>query len=163
LASSLPSILLLRQIIISGHAAAVESAVAQANRQGATTTFLNVSGPFHTSLLRDAGKQLHDALLEVPMATPQKPVVSNVTASYLTEDDDIRQLLDEHVYKPVRWEESVNTMLEDGVDTFVEIGPKHLLTSFNRATAEERGIEARCLNVEDTATLEVLLKEMETA
>jgi [acyl-carrier-protein] S-malonyltransferase len=150
------------QIIVSGYAAAVEKAAALADEKGATaTTFLNVSGPFHTSLLRGAGEQLHEVLHDVPMSPPEKRVVSNVTAAYITEDDDIRQLLNEHVYKAVQWEDSVNTMLDDGVDTFVEIGPKNLLTSYNQATAKARGINARCLNIENVATLEEFLREME--
>lgn len=150
------------QIIVAGYAAAVEKAAELASQRGATaTTFLNVSGPFHTSLLKGAGQQLHALMRTVPMARPSKKVVSNVTARYLTEDDDIRQLLDQHVYQPVRWEECVNTMLDDGVDTFIEIGPKHLLSTFNQATAAYRGLEVRCLNVENVETLETLLRTLE--
>lgn len=149
------------QIIVAGYAAAVEKAAALAEAKGAQTTFLKVSGPFHTSLLKGAGQQLYDLLGTVPMAKPMKKVVSNVTAKYFTESDDIRQLLNEHVYKAVLWEDSVNTMLDDGVDTFIEIGPKHLLTTFNQKTAEFRGIKARCLNVENVETLENFLREME--
>ena len=141
------------QIIVAGLAAAVEKAAALAEAKGAQTTFLKVSGPFHTSLLKGAGQQLHELL---------KNVLSNVTAKYFTEKDDIRQLLDEHVSKAVLWEDSVNTMLDDGVDTFIEIGPKHLLTTFNQKTAESRGIPACCLNVENVETLENFLRVMET-
>ena len=149
------------QIIVAGLAAAVEKAAALAEAKGAQTTFLKVSGPFHTSLLKGAGQQLHELLKNVPMAAMTKKVVSNVTAKYFTEKDDIRQLLDEHVFKAVMWEDSVNTMLDDGIDTFIEIGPKHLLTTFNQKTAEYRGIKARCLNVENVETLETVLREME--
>ena len=150
------------QIIVAGHAAAVEKAAALAEAKGAQTTFLKVSGPFHTSLLKGAGQQLHELLNKTPMAAMTKKVVSNVTAKYFTEKDDIRQLLDEHVFKAVMWEDSVNTMLDDGVDTFIEIGPKHLLTTFNQKTAESRGIPACCLNVENVETLENFLRVMET-
>ena len=150
------------QIIVAGHAAAVEKAAALAEAKGAQTTFLKVSGPFHTSLLKGAGQQLHELLNKTPMAAMTKKVVSNVTAKYFTEKDDIRQLLDEHVSKAVLWEDSVNTMLDDGVDTFIEIGPKHLLTTFNQKTAESRGIPACCLNVENVETLENFLRVMET-
>ena len=150
------------QIIVAGYAAAVEKAAALAEAKGAQTTFLKVSGPFHTSLLKGAGQQLHELLKNVPMAAMTKKVVSNVTAKYFTEKDDIRQLLDEHVFKAVMWEDSVNTMLDDGVDTFIEIGPKHLLTTFNQKTAESRGIPACCLNVENVETLENFLRVMET-
>ena len=140
----------------------MEKAAALAEAKGAQTTFLKVSGPFHTSLLKGAGQQLHELLKNVPMAAMTKKVVSNVTAKYFTEKDDIRQLLDEHVFKAVMWEDSVNTMLDDGVDTFIEIGPKHLLTTFNQKTAESRGIPACCLNVENVETLENFLRVMET-
>ena len=150
------------QIIVAGLAAAVEKAAALAEAKGAQTTFLKVSGPFHTSLLKGAGQQLHELLKNVPMAAMTKKVVSNVTAKYFTEKDDIRRLLDEHVSKAVLWEDSVNTMLDDGVDTFIEIGPKHLLTTFNQKTAESRGIPACCLNVENVETLENFLRVMET-
>ena len=150
------------QIIVAGLAAAVEKAAALAEAKGAQTTFLKVSGPFHTSLLKGAGQQLHELLKNVPMAAMTKKVVSNVTAKYFTEKDDIRQLLDEHVSKAVLWEDSVNTMLDDGVDTFIEIGPKHLLTTFNQKTAVSRGIPACCLNVENVETLENFLRVMET-
>ena len=150
------------QMIVAGYAAAVEKASALANERGATaTTFLKVSGPFHTSLLKGAGQQLHELMADVPMGKLTKKVVSNVTANYLTESDDLRQLLSEHVYKPVRWEDCVNTMLDDGVDTFVEIGPKHLLTTYNQNTAVYRGLKVRCLNVENVETLESFLREME--
>jgi len=151
------------QIIVSGYAAAVEKAAELATAQGATsTTFLNVSGPFHTSLLKGAGEKLHARIRELPMNKPQKKVVSNVTAAYLTDADDIGQLLDEHVYKAVRWEESVNTMLDDGIDTFVEIGPKHSLTTYNQSTAQARGSKARCFNIENQSTLETFLQETES-
>lgn len=150
------------QIIVAGLNAAVEKAAVLANERGATaTTFLKVSGPFHTSLLRGAGEQLQELLRKIPLEKPVRQVVSNVTARYYSETDDIRQLLGEHVYKAVRWEESVNAMLDDGIDTFVEIGPKHLLTNFNRTTAEWRGAKARCLNVENVETLEILLRTLE--
>ena len=151
-----------QQIIVAGYTAAVEKAAELANLRGASAaTFLNVSGPFHTSLLQGAGQQLYELLQTIPMGPLSKKVVSNVTAQYLNDNDDIRQLLKEHVYKPVRWEDSVNTMLDDGVDTFIEIGPKHSLTSYNQMTALQRGIKVRCLNVENIETLETFLRVME--
>ena len=153
-----------RQIIVAGYTAAVERAAELATLRGATaTTFLNVSGPFHTSLLQGAGQQLYELLQTIPMGPLRKKVVSNVTAQYLNDSDDIRQLLKEHVYKPVRWEDSVNTMLDDGVDIFVEIGPRHSLTTYNQNTALQRGIKVRCLNIENIETLETFLRVMEKA
>jgi [acyl-carrier-protein] S-malonyltransferase len=149
------------QIIVAGYNAPVQRAAELANQRGATaTTFLNVSGPFHTSLLKGAGQQLLEVLRKVPLGKPNKKVLSNVTARYFTESDDIRQLLKEHVYKPVRWEDCVNTLIDDGVDSVVEIGPKHLLTTYNQITAASRGAKVRCFNVEDIETLERFLRAM---
>ncbi len=149
------------QIIVAGQARAVDHAAVLANSRGAPTNYLKVSGPFHTSLLRGAGQQLHELLSTLRLGKFDKKVPSNVTAQYYTDQDDIRQLLDEHVYKAVRWEESVATMLNDGVDTFVEIGPKRSLTTYNEVTARARGVKARCLNIENVETLEAFLREME--
>ena len=151
------------QTIVAGYAVAVERACALADARGATTTFLKVSGPFHTSLLKEAGQQLHELMSAVPLRKLGKKVLSNVTGHYYNDQDDIRQLLNEHVYKAVRWEDCVGTMLDDGVDTFVEIGPKRSLTTYNQKTALSRGINARCLNIENIETLEVFLREMKGA
>ncbi|MFZ4481451.1 MAG: ACP S-malonyltransferase [Rhodoferax sp.] len=153
-----------RQIIVAGHAPAVEKAAELARLRGASATaFLNVSGPFHTSLLKEAGQQLSELLQSVPLGQARKKIASNVTAQYVTGNDDIRQLLKEHVYKPVQWEGCINTMLDDGVDTFVEIGPRHSLTTYNQQTALQRGIRVRCLHVENLETLGAFLREMERA
>ena len=153
-----------RQIIVAGYATAVERAAELAALRGASaTTFLNVSGPFHTSLLLGAGQQLYELLQTIPMGQAKKKLVSNVTAQYLTCSDDIRQLLKEHVYKPVQWEGCVNTMLDDGVDTFVEIGPRHSLTTYTQMTALQRDLKVRCLSVENVETLEAFLREMDHA
>lgn len=151
------------QIIVAGQSRAVDHAALLANSREATTNFLKVSGPFHTSLLTGAGQQLHQQLSALALGPLDKKVPSNVTAQYYTDRDDIRQLLDEHVYKAVRWEECVATMLNDGVDTFVEIGPKRSLTTYNEVIARARGVKARCLNIENIETLEFFLRVMEKA
>ena len=150
------------QIIVAGYNAPVEKAAKLAQERGATSAvFLKVSGPFHTSLLTDAGAKLHELLLKLPLNHLNVKVVSNVTAKYYTPEDDIRDLLRQHVFKAVLWEDSVNTMLDDGIDTFVEIGPKNLLTTFNQKTADARGRKVNCLNVENMKTLETLLRELD--
>jgi [acyl-carrier-protein] S-malonyltransferase len=150
------------QIIVAGYAAAVEKAAKLAMERGAeSAVFLKVSGPFHTSLLTDAGTKLHQLLLKIPLEKARIKVVSNVTAKYFQPKDDVRDLLRQHVFKAVMWEDSVNTLLDDGIDTFVEIGPKNLLTTFNQKTADFRGKQVKCLNVENVATLETLLREFD--
>lgn len=153
-----------QQIIVAGYSAPVERAAELAQRRGASAvTFLNVSGPFHTSLLRGAGEQLQQLLQTVALGQPRKRVLSNVTASYFASEHDIPRLLNEHVHKPVRWQECVNTLLDDEVDTFVELGPRHLLSNFIQSTAQQRGRRVRTFNVEDVATLERFLRACQTS
>src|SRR5690606_247544 len=102
---------------------AVDELLRRAKEAGAKRAVpLAVSGPFHSSLLRQAGEKLKAVLEELPWRTPQVPVVANVTASALQEVASIQRALVEQVSLAVRWEESVQYMLEQGVTTFVEIG-----------------------------------------
>ena len=93
---------------------------------------LNVSGPFHSRMLTGAGEKLGEVLENVEVHTPQIPYVANVTAQYVTDAAEVKPLLTKQVSSSVRWEQSVHTMLADGVDTFVEIGPGKTLSGFMR-------------------------------
>lgn len=148
------------QIIVAGHNAAVDKAAELANERGAKSTyFLNVSGPFHTMLLEGAGINLRLELDKIEVQNPKMSYVDNVTGKFFTEKDDLKELLKQHVYKPVMWEDSVASMLNKGVDTFIEIGPSSVLTPFNERTAKKLNKKVRCYNVEDIASLENLLRE----
>lgn len=148
------------QIIVSGHTTAVEKAAKLAKERGAKkAAFLSVSAPFHTSLLIPAGLKLREELEKVSVDKLKKRYVTNVTGKFVGEDDDIRDILKEHVSKPVLWEDSVDTMIEDGVDTFIEIGPRGSLTKFNERIAKKHEKSVQCYNVENIETLELLLKE----
>ncbi|MGY5487310.1 ACP S-malonyltransferase [Paenibacillus sp. ALE2] len=117
------------QIVVSGTksgVAAVAERVKEAGGKRAIT--LEVSGPFHSSLMKEAADKLSDKLETVKFAEAQIPVVTNVTAKPVREGSEIRQLLVEQVYSPVLWEDSVAWLLEQGVDTFVEFGPGSVLT-----------------------------------
>jgi len=119
------------QIVITGHKEAVETASEQLKTAGARRVLpLNVSGPFHSPLLRDAGKELMDILLEVEIGLLDIPYVTNVTGEYVTNSSQTRELLAAQVASPVRWQQSVETMIADGVDRFIEIGPGKTLAGF---------------------------------
>lgn len=121
------------QIVISGKKDAVETACEKLKEAGAKRTImLNVSGPFHSKMLTGAGEKLGEVLASVEVHKPQIPYVANVTASYVTEADEVKPLLTKQVSSSVRWQQSVETMLADGVDTFIEIGPGKTLAGFMR-------------------------------
>lgn len=121
------------QIVISGKKDAVETACEKLKETGAKRTImLNVSGPFHSKMLTGAGEKLGEVLASVEVHKPQIPYVANVTAAYVTEADEVKPLLTKQVSSSVRWQQSVETMLADGVDTFIEIGPGKTLAGFMR-------------------------------
>lgn len=121
------------QIVISGYRDAIEQAAEPLKAAGAKRVLpLKVSGPFHSWLLTGAGRQLGTLLEAVPVCKPQIPYVTNVTAAFVTEAADIKPFLTAQVSSPVKWQQSIDTMLADGVDTFIEMGPGSTLSSFIR-------------------------------
>lgn len=142
------------QVVIAGHAAAVERAAALARTAGASkAVMLPVSAPFHSKLLAPAGERLAETLVGVEIRPAAMPVVSNVTANVVQEAGEIRDLLIRQVSSPVRWEESVRCMIGLGVDTFVEVGPGRALSGFVKRI--DRTV--RIYNVEDVRSLERVL------
>ena len=93
---------------------------------------LNVSGPFHSPMLREAGEELGRVLADVELSPLNIPYVTNVTAEYVTDISETKALLAKQVASSVRWQQSVENMIADGVDTFVEIGPGRTLAGFMR-------------------------------
>ena len=121
------------QIVITGRTAGIEQASKVLKEAGAKRVVpLNVSGPFHSPMLRSAGEKLGKELMTVQLGELKIPYVTNVTAEYVTDSSEIRELLTRQVYSPVRWEQSIRKMIAQGVDTFVEIGPGRTLTGFLR-------------------------------
>lgn len=119
------------QIVISGKKEAVETACEKLKAAGAKRTImLNVSGPFHSGMLKEAGDQLGEFLEGIEIQNPRIPYVANVIAAYVTEKEEVKPLLAKQVSSSVKWEQSVRAMLADGVDTFVEIGPGKTLAGF---------------------------------
>ena len=121
------------QIVITGGTAGIEQASKTLKEAGAKRVVsLNVSGPFHSPMLRSAGEKLGKELSAVQLGELKIPYVTNVTSEYVTDNSEIRELLTRQVYSPVRWEQSIRKMIAQDVDTFVEIGPGRTLTGFLR-------------------------------
>lgn len=117
------------QIAISGTKEGVEKASVLAKEAGAKRAIpLNVSGPFHSALMKPAAEKLEVVLTELAIHDATVPVVANVTADFVTSKETIHQLLVEQLYSPVRWVETIQTLRQAGVDTFVEVGPGKVLT-----------------------------------
>jgi [acyl-carrier-protein] S-malonyltransferase len=145
------------QIVISGQTAAVQKASEMAKEKGAKrAVMLEVSAPFHCSLLKPAGERLAEVLKGVNIKKPAIPVIANVTAEEVSEPEDIRRLLIEQVSSPVRWEESVRAMMEMGADTFIEVGPGKALSGFVKKISRD----VKVMNVEDVQSLESALEQL---
>ena len=121
------------QIVITGKTDAVEEAAAKLKEAGARRTImLNVSGPFHSQMLVPAGEKLAEELEHTRFHELRIPYVTNVTAEKVTDIRETPGLLTTQISSPVRWMQSMERMIADGVDTFVEIGPGKTLEGFLR-------------------------------
>jgi [acyl-carrier-protein] S-malonyltransferase len=139
------------QIVIAGHQEAVERAVALAKESGAKrAVLLQVSAPFHCSLLKPAEERLGPELDACAFADPRCAVVTNVDAQPVISGAAARDALKRQVSRPVRWQESVQSMLNVGVSTFVELGPGKVLCGLVRAADKS----ATTFNVEDQKSLD---------
>lgn len=119
------------QIVITGEEDAVARAIKALKDAGARRVMpLKVSGPFHSAMLRGAGEKLGEELAHVTIQDFTTPYVANVTAAYVTGPDQVKDLLIRQISSPVKWQQCVETMIADGVDTFIEIGPGRTLTGF---------------------------------
>ena len=121
------------QIVITGEKKAVEKANEKLIENGAKrAVMLNVSGPFHSPMLQEAGEKLGTVIDEITLNELTIPYVTNVTAKYIENIEETKELLMKQVASSVRWEQSIEKMIEDGIDTFIEIGPGKTLTGFMR-------------------------------
>lgn len=145
------------QIVVSGEVKAVEKAVEIGKELGAKRALvLNVSAPFHSSMLKGAGEKLGNELDKVELNDFTYPVVANVTADYYDGASSVKKLLVDQVSSSVLWEDSVRKMIEDGVNTFVEVGPGKALSGFIKRISKD----VQLLNVQDSASLEKTLKAL---
>jgi [acyl-carrier-protein] S-malonyltransferase len=141
------------QVVIAGHATAVERAIELAKAKGAKRAMpLPVSAPFHCSLMLPAGERLREVLAGIAVGPLRTPVVSNVEAAPNSDAGRVKELLVAQVSAPVRWDESVQKMAELGVERFIEIGPGKVLAGLIKRIA--KGAAAQ--SVEDVAGLKAL-------
>lgn len=125
------------QIVISGHTAAVDRAIAEAKPAGAKLAKkLAVSAPFHCSLMKPAAARLAEAMRDLVVASPSVPVIANVTAEPTTDPARIKELLVQQVTAPVRWEESIQTMAKLGVKRAFELGSGAVLKGLVKRIAD---------------------------
>lgn len=148
------------QVVIAGLVEAVERAMELAKARGARRAQrLNVSGPFHSSLLADAGRRLAEWLADVPVKPPAIPVWANVSATATSDPEQIRRNLAEQVSAPVRWVECVHAMRQWGVASFVEVGPGRVLSGLIKRIDRDAVVE----NVDSAATFERFVREITQA
>lgn len=126
------------QIVITGKTDQVAAAKEKLEAAGARRCImLNVSGPFHSPLLKEAGNALLEEMKHMEFTSLKIPYITNVTAEKVTDSGEIKELLAKQVYSPVRWMQSMATLLAEGVDTFVEIGPGRTLAGFMKKIAPQ--------------------------
>ena len=145
------------QVVIAGETAAVDRAIELAKGRGAKRAVrLQVSAPFHCSLMGPAGKRLADALRAIPIADPIVPLVNNVDAEPLTNGEAIAGSLVRQVTSPVRWEDVVRRLVKEGVTCFLELGPGKVLTGLIKRIVPE----ATTLYAEDLGSLRVAVSQI---
>ena len=145
------------QTVISGHAGAVKRAVEIASQLGAKRSMvLPVSAPFHSALMMPAQEKLEKDLHAAEFEDLQVPLVTNVDADSIRQGEEARSALIRQVTMPVRWEESMRMLLDEGVNTFVEVGPGRVLTGLMRQI--ERSVAT--LNVEDEKSLQATVEKI---
>jgi [acyl-carrier-protein] S-malonyltransferase len=145
------------QIVISGHAAAVERATKLASERGAKRAImLSVSAPFHCSLMKPAQDRLAADLQVLKFHQPRFPIVCNVDAEVIEDADRVRDALVRQVTGAVKWDQSMRLLINKGVQTFVEVGPGKVLCGLMRQIDRSK----TCLNVADEASLQKTLEQL---
>lgn len=146
------------QTVITGEEAAVNKVAEKLKEAGAKRCVpLKVSGPFHSPMLSGAGEKLGEALAEIEIHDIAVPYLANVTADYVTRKEDVKDLLVKQVSSSVRWQQSVERMLSDGVTTFIEIGPGKTLSGFMRKINRDVTV----LNIEKIEDLEKVVEALQ--
>ncbi|MEK5082119.1 ACP S-malonyltransferase [Bacillus sp. FSL H8-0515] len=145
------------QIVISGTAKGVELASEQAKGNGAKRAIpLEVSGPFHSELMKPAAEKLKEVLDACAIQDADVPVISNVSADVMTDKAEIKEKLIEQLYSPVRFEESINKLIAEGVTTFIEIGPGKVLSGLVKKVNRR----LKTIAVSDPETIELAIQTL---
>lgn len=151
------------QIVIGGEKAAVELAENSLKEAGARRVIpLKVSGPFHTSMLNEASKKLALHLNGTIFSEPKVKVITNVTGDFIQSKDEIKSLLEKQVKSSVKWSKTIEKMIDEGIDTFIEIGPSKTLSSFVKEISRGKKAKVNIFNVEDLSSLNKTLEGVET-
>lgn len=149
------------QIVIAGHKEAVERAVEECKARGAKRAMLlKVSAPFHSALMMPAQEQMTEPLNSATFSDLSFPIVNNVDAAVVTSGATSREALIRQISAPVRWTASVEKLLAEGVETFVEVGPGKVLCGLVKAIAKDAGKEVKLLNIEDQTSLQATLEAL---
>lgn len=149
------------QIVISGEKAAVEEAAVLLKENGAKRAImLDVSGPFHSSLLKGAGEKLKLELDKVNMKEPSVDVVSNVDANIHKDPDEIKSILVKQVYSSVLWEDSISKLIDEGFDRFIEIGPGKTLRAFIKKIASKKKADVEIINIDTAADVNAFIESI---
>lgn len=145
------------QIVVSGDEKGIAELEEKAKEAGARkVAILKTSGPFHTEKLEQASKLLREELEKIEVKVPEIEVVKNIDAKPYTSNDNIREILANHVTHPVRFSKSIEYMLQNGVDTFVEIGPGKTLTGFVKRISRD----VKLININNVESLETAIAEL---
>lgn len=148
------------QVVISGEVKAVERAKEKLLLAGAKRVIsLNVSGPFHSKLLKGAGDKLAEELEPIVVSSIKVPYVSNVTANLVTDEKEVKDLLKQQVYSSVRWKQSVERMIQWGAEVFIEIGPGKTLTGFMKKINRD----VKAYHIETISDMNQVFKELKEA
>ncbi len=149
------------QVVVSGEKEAVLRAMEIAKEMGARKAIeLKTSGPFHTEKLKEASNELRKELEKISFNKCEISVIKNLDATAYTDEDDMVDILANHVINPVKFRKSIETMLEMGIDTFVEVGPGKTLSGFVKKVCKEKEVEANILNIENVETLENAMQSL---
>ncbi len=145
------------QTVIAGEKTAVEEAIELAKNTGAKMAVrLAVSVPSHCSLMAEASSKLAELLDSIEFHVPQNPIVNNADAVFLDKPEEIKESLIRQLNSPLLWEDSVRSMIKNGAGTFIEVGPKKILSGLIKKIDKN----VKVLHVEDTKTLELTLNAL---
>lgn len=145
------------QIVITGEEAACQAAAEKLKEMGARKCIpLKVSGPFHSPMLKEAGRRLGETLAETQVSDIRIPYITNVTAQYVKNKDEVKELLEKQVSSSVKWQQSVELMIQDGVTAFIEIGPGRSLSGFMKKINSE----ILTLNIEKYEDIEKVVEAL---
>ena len=149
------------QVVVSGEKEAVLQAMEYAKKLGARKAIeLKTSGPFHTEKLKDASVELRKELEKINFKDFEIPVIKNLNGMAYTKEDNMVEILSNHVISPVKFGKSIETMINMGVDTFIEIGPGKTLSGFVKKVCKQMEKEVNVFNIENLETLESTLEAL---